>query len=258
MHGPGRDAFLEDDHERRPSLTGGDPLRPAAGRRAYLRPDLGPAFPSFTALLVAGMGLLALVRALGSLLMLHGISVVRDYEITVDADTQSALDSTDQILSLYAGIAGPVELACVVAFLGWQYLMARSSAVDPRSLRRRPRWHVLAFFTPVLGLWWPAQNLRDVYAGALATRWPTGQAPHVGRMPLFIGGWWALRLFTVWLTHLALIFSTTATGPVQVRQTLGLLAVAFAAGVPSAIAAAYAIVRITTSTGIELKPRLRT
>ncbi len=257
MRIPGRNQ--RDDGDNGDPLDGViDPLHAPGTAGAVFRPDLRPVFEPFTALLVGGLGLLGLLRGVGSLLALHAIAVIRAYEQRVDAETQAALDSTNDLLRLYVGIAGPVQLTTMIAFLGWQYLLARSSSVDPRALRRPPRWHVLAYFTPILALWWPAQNIRDVYAGALATRWPTGQAPRVGRLPTFILGWWGLRLITILLTHFALVFSVTAVGPVQTRQTLGLLAVAFAAGLPAALAAAYVVVRVTTTAGGQVRLRLRT
>lgn len=73
---------------------------------------------------------------------------------------QEALRSLLGLLCLLACAAG------VLAWLRWQYLAAllvAASAPDGApAARRSPLLHVLAWFVPVLCLWWPLQNAADL------------------------------------------------------------------------------------------------
>ncbi len=246
MDGPGWGSGPDD---RRPDEL--DPLRSTSlpAGRAVLRADLDERFDVLTWALIGGLLTLTLLRGLGTGLVLHGLNVLRAIQAHLDADPGSTLGGFDRLADWYAGIVGPIQLFCAVGFVAWIVRMASSSSVDPRALRRSPRWHAISFVAPVVSLWWPILNLRDLYAGAVATTYPTGRAPHVCRAPLFISAWWGLRLVTVWLTHLSIVYATSAHSLQEVRQSMGLFALAFTAGVPASAGAAYVVWRIWRGAG---------
>lgn len=74
-----------------------------------------------------------------------------------------------------------IMLAAGICWLIWQHRAA--SSVPPAALRRSPGWHVGSWFIPIVSLWFPFQNVKDIARGA--------QAPVSG---VLLGGWWALWL----------------------------------------------------------------
>lgn len=67
-------------------------------------------------------------------------------------------------------------LAAIVIWCIWQHQAAGST--DRDELRRSPRMHVLSWFIPVVSLWFPLQNMRDL--------WDV----NVGSRRRFLVGWW--------------------------------------------------------------------
>lgn len=223
-----------------------DSAQSRSARRVAARAALSPRFPLASSILIGTFAALAITRAVGCLVTIRGIGVVRSWEAG-DPAASAALSSVNDSVRAYAVISGPLQVVAMVGLVSWQFHLARSAAVDPRSLRRGPVLHLVSYVIPVLRLWWPLQNLRDTYAGAtrIASRHSASFPGSVERMPPWLLGWWGLHVLTNLLTLLGALFSTVASGAMEIRQLLAVLTVAFAVGVPTAVAAAYVVWRIS-------------
>lgn len=91
-------------------------------------------------------------------LSLWGIGAAEDDIDLEGAAWRERYDSLDQPLTLATAVV--LTLAAAL-WLTWQYRLARSSG--PGELTRSPVWHVTSWFIPVAALWWPYQNVRDLW-----------------------------------------------------------------------------------------------
>lgn len=101
---------------------------------------------------------------------LFGIATLTSY---IDGD-DSALDRLDLYdqLSLIAGaLSSLLALAAGVTWLIWQFRVAKH--VGGRT-RRSPGWHAGSWFVPVINLWYPYQNIADLWR-AVGSRRPPWQ-----------------------------------------------------------------------------------
>jgi hypothetical protein len=87
-----------------------------------------------------------------------------------------------------------------VLWLVWQ---ARLAASAPGPVRRGPAMQVVAWFVPVLNLWWPYQDHHDLWAAYRPHGTDSEASP--------VGLWWGLYLALPFLTGLALPFLVFGT-----------------------------------------------
>jgi hypothetical protein len=81
-------------------------------------------------------------------------------------------------------------VAAIVIWCVWQHQAA--SSTDHDELRRSPRMHVLSWFIPVVSLWFPLQNMRDL--------WDVNVGP---RRRFLVGWWWAFWIIANISTRLS-------------------------------------------------------
>ena len=70
------------------------------------------------------------------------------------------LDVYDQSSSLVGGLSTLCLTASFVLWLIWQYRVAKRLA---GRTRRSPGWHVGSWFVPIISLWYPYQNISDLW-----------------------------------------------------------------------------------------------
>lgn len=140
--------------------------------RGWLR--LGVAVRVGLALSVVALVAQALVSA-------WGLSMFEDALVTGDIARLERFDDLDFATSVALVV---VMIATGIGWMVWQYQFAR--AVAPGSIRRGPGWHAWAWVTPVVGLWFPYQNVKDLWVR---------RQPTTALLPL----WW-----TAYLTMLVL------------------------------------------------------
>lgn len=141
------------------------------------------ATPGFAGL---GRGVQVLVGLVGvcslAAFALHlwgSVVVVDEVEagVTENATTYDALDVTQS-----AGWALFLLVATIV-WCVWQFRLAR--ATSPGAVRRTPGMHAGSWFLPVVNLWFPVQNVRDLW-----------RAHQPGRGPALLAVWWTLWLLS--------------------------------------------------------------
>lgn len=170
---------------------------PAASMPAAPRPMLGAGFRRLATLLVTLLAFEALLAALLLALNLYLLVVVRDV-----ADGGSVDLPMLKTLDLWGTWAlwGQLLLIPVTGLLWviWQARLAGSAQVHPSFVRRAPGLHLGAWLIPVLSLWWPPQNVADLYAGARAPRERDGSGTPrpAGRIPTptILVVWWSAWL----------------------------------------------------------------
>ncbi|CAN7415358.1 DUF4328 domain-containing protein [Microbacterium sp. LjRoot45] len=128
--------------------------------------------------LVAAAGALALAAA--------GIEIFG--LVSIDAFANGTGDV--EALYLYDGVSVVVAvlgaaalLAAAVCWFVWQYRaadLATAAGVPPR---RAPVWHVVSWFIPVVLLWFPFQNVKDL-----------ARSSRAALSGALLGAWWALWL----------------------------------------------------------------
>lgn len=96
-----------------------------------------------SSVIVAGVGVLAVI----------GLATV-----SADPDASEGLAWGEIVAMLIAYVA---MVGCMIAWCIWQVRLA--CAAQPGTLRRAPGWHAGSWFVPVVGLWWPLQNLADLW-----------------------------------------------------------------------------------------------
>jgi len=118
----------------------------------------------------------------------------------------------------------------------WQYLLARSS--HPGELRRGPGMHAFSWIIPVVALWFPYQNVKDLW------RVNARGARH------FLGWWWAGWITTTVVNQLLQDLyenvESVATFRVLVVVEFCWCAVALATAIM-----AVRLVRVLTAGGLE-------
>lgn len=109
-----------------------------------------------------------------------GRSMFADAVMMGDVDQLDRYDNVELWFSLAMVIA---VLVAAVTWMVWQFRLAR--ATHPDALRRGPNWHAWAWVVPVVSLWFPFQNVKDLWVRYLP-----------GRPTAVLGWWWAFYLGT--------------------------------------------------------------
>lgn len=73
--------------------------------------------------------------------------------------------------------------AAAVAWIVWQTKLCSSSTVDAHQLRRSSEWHGWSWFIPMLGLWYPYQNMGDLWRAVAG-------AERTTKMKVVLPLWW--------------------------------------------------------------------
>lgn len=125
---------------------------------------------------------------------LFGLSAIRSY-IAGDDPLGSGLTAYDSV-SLFATILSAAALAVTgILWVIWQYRLA---VIARGRTRRTPGWHVGSWFIPVVGFWFPYQNISDLWRAFGRTR------------PGWQVAWWALWIGGSLLTWVSARLSTSA------------------------------------------------
>ncbi|MDO7867204.1 DUF4328 domain-containing protein [Nocardioides jiangxiensis] len=120
---------------------------------------------------LAGIIVAAMLVALAQVVIsVIGLGMVRDEpDMAVRAGAVALMASFVSVLLMVVG---------AVFWCIWQY---RIAAATPRaSLRRSAGWHAGSWFIPIASLWFPLQNMRDLWDAHVG---PRGRA--------LLGWWWA-------------------------------------------------------------------
>ena len=81
-------------------------------------------------------------------------------------------------------------IACAIAWCIWQFRLAQGT--PPTLLQRSPGWHIGSWFIPIVSLWFPLQNMRELWRLHLGSE-------RYGLLRLWWAGWLILNLGTnVW------------------------------------------------------------
>lgn len=147
---------------------------------------LTPGFSRLGAGVRLALRLLAVLTVAQLVLYAWGLSMFQDAAAEADYAKLSAYDDLD-ITTSVIGLA--LLVVAGISWMVWQYKLARSA--QPYDLRRRPGWHAWAWITPVVGLWFPYQNVRDLWQ----RRFP-------GRGTAILGWWWAAYVISTLLDRI--------------------------------------------------------
>ncbi|MTG90603.1 DUF4328 domain-containing protein [Cellulosimicrobium sp. BIT-GX5] len=187
-------------------------------------------------LATATVALAILVTAVQAIVWLTSFAAAGDFasaarEGTASVDVVTAYDGTSFLLLPFQVAAGVVT--CVWL---WQS-RTFAEAVSPGARHARSRvWVWLAWFVPVVSLWFPYQVVRDVRAA-------TTSRPRPG-----LGWWWAGWLtFSVASNLAAQLTTLTTAGPAETFVLLPVLETAATVGVVLALVFWVRTVRETTA-----------
>lgn len=181
-------------------------------------------------------GFTVLARALRAVLVLVAVLVgarivLSLWGITIAAD-ELELDGAAW-LEPYDALDGPLTLVTAVVlaitaalWLTWQFRLARSAT--PAELSRSPVWHVTSWVIPVALLWWPYQNVRDLW-------WRRS-----GGWGAATVGWWWSALIAVLMIGIMVVSAQDNVESVQDFQDH--LVLETAAAVAALVAALLALV----------------
>lgn len=137
-----------------------------------------------------------------------------------------AYDIVDGLLSL-ADVA--VMVAAVVVWCVWQYRLAR--AAEP-FVRRSPGMHVGSWFIPIVLLWFPFQNVKDLWNAHV--RRPDGG---------LLAGWWTCWIVVNFLANVLLRSSIEGDPSMRVGAAGDL--VVDVLSLPLAVLAVLVVLRLT-------------
>lgn len=182
---------------------------------------VGPGFFRLGSVVQVGLRLLGLVLGLQAALYVWGLTMFDSAIMSGDIDVLERYDDLD----IATSVAALVLLVAVgICWARWQYLLAR--AATPADLTRGPGWHAWAWFVPVVSLWFPFQNVRDLWRRRF---------PHRSRD--LLGWWWAGWIATLVLDRVYMTMdpepgsvsdlkNLTVVGLVSVALTLATLVLA--------------------------------
>lgn len=152
---------------------------------APLRPLLGPA-PALATALVWMIGFQAVANLI--LVGLYAWGHFHQPDDIAYSDTFTTYDVIDMAVGIPNGL---VYFATIIVWCFWQHRLA--AAAPRETLRRSPGMHVGSWFIPIVMLWFPLQNMRDLWAH------------YVGARILgLLGGWWTLWIVTNFTTKFML------------------------------------------------------
>jgi len=146
----------------------------SSGAPRQVRP-VGPAFFRLGVAIRVGLRIQAVVIALQVALFAWGLTMIDDAVATGDLDALDRYDDVDLVLTLVFVLPMIVTAIC---WSVWQYQLARSAS--HQDLTRGPGWHAWAWYVPIVSLWFPFQNVRDLWRRRFGSR------GHV-----MLGWWWA-------------------------------------------------------------------
>lgn len=116
-------------------------------------------------------------------------------------------------------------------WLIWQYQLANSATVDRLQVRRSPEWHVASWVVPIVALWFPLQDIRDLWRAVTdPSRWQ--------QLDPLLWLWWPAFLIGS---------SMVATVVVDYPASLVVSAVVSFSVATAAIPAVLIVTRITTA-----------
>lgn len=127
-----------------------------------------------------GLGILLLIYVAEMLLYVWGLSMFEESVEAGDVDILGTYDDLDMALSAAAFL---MLLVAGILWMTWQYRLAKSTAAG--QLRRGPGWHAFSWITPIVGLWFPYQNIKDLWV----RRFPD-------RSTAILAWWWIAFLVT--------------------------------------------------------------
>ncbi len=202
------------------------------GRPLYDTPAFSPALGRGVQVL---LGLAAGTSLFGAATEVWGFGVLAAQARSGVADLTSA-QLYDQ-LSAVSSIAGlTVAAFAAVAWSIWQYRLA--VRVPREALRRSPGWHVASWFIPVVGLWFPLQNVADLRGAVAGARAPSGV-----RGPYLV--WWLTWMSSWMISWVAVRLSRGETSESALADTTAALAVSDLLDVTAAVLAIWIVGDIT-------------
>jgi hypothetical protein len=148
-----------------------------------LQPAQQPATTDGLARLGATTQILLIVCGVASIATIateaFGLTAVTDF-LTGDPSAIDRIDLYDQISFVVSILSALPLLATATLWAIWQYRAAKHVA---GMTRRGPGWHAGAWFVPIISLWFPYQNVSDLWRAVGRTR------------PSWLIAWWLLWLF---------------------------------------------------------------
>ena len=170
-----------------------------------------------------GLRLMVMVLVARVVLYVWGLSMIDDAIATGDIDRLEDFDNIDRAL----GIVGVTALTVTaLSWAIWQYLLARSA--EPLQLTRRPAWHAFSWIIPIVNLWFPFQNVRDLW------RRRFHQSGSV-----LLGWWWAGWISLVVLDRIYRASYSGAGGVSDLKVAIVLGIVDTAIGAATAVLAVH-------------------
>jgi hypothetical protein len=96
-----------------------------------------------------------------------GLTVVERF--TRGEATVADLEAYDVMVALAGLVWAATIISAGICWWVWQYRAAMAvRAGAPAAIRRTPAWHVLSWIIPIVSLWFPYQNMRDVVVAVRA------------------------------------------------------------------------------------------
>ena len=145
--------------------------------------------------IVVGASLLALAARVAEYRMLKKIAAgvrVPQKEIEASDWWQQAIGGVQLVLILMAFIA-----LVLWAHRAYANLHRLNQTPRPRHSEGAAGW---GWFVPIMNLWYPYQVLKDLWMLTQRYAQPD-EAPRYERDNSLIGGWWALRIFTIFASR---------------------------------------------------------
>jgi hypothetical protein len=152
-------------------------MRMPAASMAVAKPPrpVGSGFQLLGRVVRLGLRLAGMLFAARIALYAWGISMFDDAVAGGDLNRLDDYDTADHALTIAVLV---ILVPTAICWAIWQYRLARSA--DPGELTRGPGWHAFAYIVPIVALWFPFQNMRDLWR----RRFPE-------RSRSVLGWWWA-------------------------------------------------------------------
>ena len=172
------------------------------------QPSQPPATTNAIAKLATATQLLLIVCGVLSIatigIEMFGITAITGYLNGNDSAVDS-LSGYDQMTSVATILSVIARLTTAVVWVLWQYRVAKQ--VSGRT-RRSPGWHVGSWFVPAISLWFPYQNISDIWRAVGRSR-PSWQIL-----------WWLCWLVSNVFVQISTRLSTTAETLEQFRVAM--------------------------------------
>lgn len=133
-----------------------------------------------------------------------GIAAASSY-LNGDDVAADVFDSYDQISSVIALLNVPALIATAVLWFSWQYKAAKLAT---GLTRRSPGWHVGSWFVPFVSLWFPYENISDLWRANGRSR------------PSWLIVWWLLWVVSNAITWISSRISMDAEVVEQYRDAM--------------------------------------